>query len=174
MTNNHTLAIITISELIRETHFVEVEMKKALWVEANKFPFASPTLQVAYNEIRRARMYGEDCLRMLANADDPRIKTPFDEHGATYNGKMQVYANDEADLIEQFRNLLSSTLHDVLDNKDVVVEAIRLWSPTHDVMQLTQTENYLEEFMLYRTGFIQSLKQAHQALGLRLDELQND
>jgi hypothetical protein len=145
------------------THLVERILLEAPAFKGEKFPYKSPTIQMAFNEVRFARMFGGDCLRLLVNGEKSRSSIRFipADYDATYIGEIdsRILQSDEMTLIQDLKTNLRDILYDVIDNSRLIETDAEISTCSTD------------ELLFYRTQFAAHLKRADQLLGLRIGEL---
>ncbi len=161
-------AIAILATLTRLTHKVEYCLECPLFEDV-------PTVQIALSQVRIARMYGGDCLRMFVNANDPRSAVRFDpaEHGARHIEPIDFDGATEIIIIQTLKKELRSILYQLLDNVTIALEANSLFCHSCGMIVYDESPNYLDEFFCYRNEFIRHLKEADQLLGLRIGEIYN-
>ena len=158
------------ADFTRNTHLIELIIKQSGAFQSQKYInmgdvndyefFKSASLQMAYNDIRRARMFGGDCLRLIVLEDEDRTFIPSD-YGATYDKNLWIeitFQRDEKILIKEIKNLLQEIFNKAVDK-------------SHITMQYLPFDTFQNEFKLCQQGFLFNLKTADQNLGLRLGEL---
>lgn len=154
-----------ITPIVREVHLVERIISEALIFKSVIYPFKSPFLQSALNEVRHARMFGGDCLRLIVDSD-PRTKVYFNpsEYGACYKEEIPSHflEQDELGVLQDLKSNLRTSLYTILDTE------LMLFNDVGD--SLTK---YLSEFLLYHNEFKVHIKKADQNLSLRLGEIYN-
>lgn len=145
------------------THLLERILAEAPNFKGDKFPYKSPTVQMAFNEVRFARMFGGDCLRLLINGDKSRSNIRFvpADHDATYVGDIdpQIVQCDEMTIIQDLKTNLRDILYELIDNSQLIENDAEISTCSTD------------ELLFYRTQFAAHLKRADQLLGLRIGEL---
>lgn len=145
----------------KDIHKMELIAKGSEAFKSYNFPFKSPRLQVAVNEIEKARMCAGDCLRLIILGEDARFSKRFipSEHGATCTDDLNAFMRNpsEKEVILDLKSNLRDILYRVLDAKVNAHVFLLDCSPA--------------EFDLYCTMLKTALKSADQQLGLRLGEL---
>jgi hypothetical protein len=117
--------------------------------------FKSPVIVLATNEIRFARMFAGDCVRLLVNGSQARI-TKFDTVSLRYTGAI-TQLESEKDAIIRLKGLLRKSLY----------KALRMF----DLSVVASTGCEIDEFLLYHSQLLAHLKRCDQCLGLRLGEI---
>ena len=162
------LSVKTYRELTKDTHRIERILAESAVFKGEKFPFTSPRVQQAYNEIVNARMFGGDCLRLLLLGIEARENVRFipSEHGATHTGDIiKDFSSEnytEIDLImllkAEIRTVFYGSLH-----------AINYaWT---ERMGTRADISLSLEMSLYQNQLSVALKKADQQLGLRIGEM---
>jgi len=145
------------------THLVERILTEVPAFKGEKFPYKSPTVQMAFNEVRFARMFGGDCLRLLVNGEKSRSNIRFvpADYDATYAGEIdnRIVQADEMTLIQDLKTNLRDILYDFIDNSRLIEKDAEMATCSTD------------ELLFYRAQFAAHLKRADQLLGLRIGEL---
>ena len=148
----------------KDAHMIERTISESQNFKGERFPFKSPLLQSAFNEVRYARMFGGDCLRMIIHRENPHTNARFNpaDYGAIFDGELHnlIVEGDELALIQDLKTNLRITLYALFDNEAQMMIDIQ--------ESLTQ---YLSEFIFYLDQFKAHLKKADQNLGLRLGEI---
>lgn len=153
------------AEKTKDTHMVERVLSESMAFKGRVLPLKSQLLQSAINEVRYARMFGGDCIRMIVNRELPRSNVRFDPaaHDAVYNDDLhKLIANgDELALVQDLKAILRDTLYALFDDTQPVLGSS---------ISLLTTNQY-SEYCFYLEQFKVHLKKADQNLGLRLGEI---
>jgi hypothetical protein len=148
--------------------------------KGDKFPFKSPLLQTAYNELRTARMFSDDVLRMqvsIVEDRDPRQREFFNvrEYGGRFDEDFMTTASfpPELDVIKDLKSQLRSLLYRVYEIEVERGDTFYSYEPDRDEekMPLMLLSSLHKELMEYFEQWRMSLKKADQQLGLRLEEI---
>jgi hypothetical protein len=114
--------------------------------------FKSSVIVLAANEIRFARMFSGDCVRLLVNGSQARI-AKFDAESLRWTQPITQIAV-ERDAILRLKVKLRESIYKALGMFDVAIVA--------------STGCEVDEFLLYHGQLLAHLKRCDQCLGLRL------
>lgn len=153
--NQLKMLIESFSQLTRCIHSYERAINELSCFTGVGFPFKSPVLQLSYNEIRFARMFSGDCVRLLVNGANART-TKFDATPLRYTGAI-TQLESEKDAIIRLKGLLRKSLYKVLN------------LPNYELIELAGCDS--GEFWMYHSQLLAHLKRCDQCLGLRLGEI---
>lgn len=117
-------------------------------------PFRSPVLQLSHSEIRFARLFAGDCVRLLVGGANARV-AKFNAKSLHFVGVVTPMES-EKEAIVRLKMKLRDCLYKVIDLSSYIVES---------------SDCSLNEFHLYRFQLLAHLKRCDQALGLRLGEI---
>jgi hypothetical protein len=153
-------------EIFAQVDYIERMMSNAEAFKGDKSPFKSPLLQSAYNEIRSARMFGIDCLRLLIWKNDARSNQ-------LYSTQLNQLTLSDAPCGFEESLLLMVMVESI--KRQVIYPLIdsELYKESPDSLKITYGLGYWDELKAYRDMFLMSLKKGSQYLELRLKELKD-
>lgn len=141
-----------------QAHKLERQIKECQALKAsNGFQFSSARIQVACNEIEKARMAAGDIVRLEILGEEARGDKRFipAEHDCVSNHQF-IFPSSELDVIQSIKKELRVLLYDVID---------------FNVLHFISGKYSIDEMNFYYERLKFALHDCDRALGLRLGEI---
>ena len=141
---------------VLSAHKLERQIKECESFKGEKgFAYKSPRLQVACNEIEKARMAAGDLVRLWILGANSRSNARFNpaEHGCISQHQF-IFPNEETDIIHSLKNEIRELLYEVIEPMPNIVGPFNI-----------------SEFFFYAERLKLALYDCDRALGLRLGDI---